>query len=235
MYGKTFVMTQSPDTRSQASKDETAEATRKRLKREAQRLFADRGVDGVSVRDIVAAAGLRNGASLHYYFGSKDKLIRDLIIDGANRSEAARCAALDALEAEGRPLTVRDIVAMLVEVETRPQGSDEGGPTGFGHMRFVVALQTNHRRLMDDALEGHENIGYRRCLDHMRLTLPHIPAEILNQRFIFMYITLTTTLAAREAAFEADPAGGKLWSSQEALPNLISTLAAAIEAKWPLS
>ncbi|MDE4276789.1 helix-turn-helix domain containing protein [Phaeobacter gallaeciensis] len=229
-------MTRTPTSR-QPSKDDQAEATRQRLKIAAQRLFSDRGIDGVSVRDIVAAAGLRNGASLHYYFGSKDKLIRDLVIDGAIRSDSARCAALDALAARDRAPSVHDIVRMLVEVETQPQNAAEGdgasGQTGFGHMRFIVSLQTNHRRLMDEALRDHDNIGYRRCLDHMRARLPHIPTEVLNQRFIFMYITLITSLAARETAFEADPTGGKLWSSPLALPNLVSTMAAGIEADWP--
>ncbi|MCE8009552.1 helix-turn-helix domain-containing protein [Aestuariivita sp.] len=214
-------------------KNAPADPAEERLKASAQRLFSKRGIDGVSVRDIVAEAGLRNGASLHYYFRSKDGLIRALVLDGANRSDTARRKALDALEARGETITVRDIIKMLVDVETLPQG-EESAPSGFGHMRFIVALQINHRRLMDEALDGHSNIGYRRSLDHMRACLPGLPADILNQRFIFMYINLVTILAAREAAFEAHPEGGKLWSSPEALPNLVATLAAAIEAPWPL-
>ncbi len=221
------------DTASTKTAPETpVDATEERLKSAAQRLFSKHGIDGVSVRDIVTEAGQRNGASLHYYFRSKDGLIRALVLDGANRSDTARLKALGALEDRGATVTVREIVKLLVEVETQPQ-DPESAPTGFGHMRFIVALQINHRHLMDEALAGHSNQGYLKCLDKMRACLPDMPEEVLNQRFIFMYITLTTTLAAREAAFEAHPMGGKLWSSPEALPNLISTLAAAIEAPWP--
>lgn len=217
--------------RSKPAPEAPADATAERLKSAAQRLFSKHGIDGVSVRDIVTEAGQRNGASLHYYFRSKDGLIRALVLDGANRSDTARLEALEALERSGKDLTVHDITQLLVDVETRPQDA-ESAPTGFGHMRFIVALQINHRHLMDEALVGHANQGYLRCLDKMRACLPGIPDDILNQRFIFMYITLITALAAREAAFEAHPHGGKLWSSPEALPNLISTLAAAIEAPW---
>ena len=60
-----------------------ADIARDAIKRAAQSLFAARGVDAVSVREILTAAGQRNGASLHYYFGSKDDLVAQLVIDGA--------------------------------------------------------------------------------------------------------------------------------------------------------
>ena len=44
--------------------------TKVRMKAVAQRLFAQHGIDGVTVADIVAAAGQRNKASLQYHFGS---------------------------------------------------------------------------------------------------------------------------------------------------------------------
>jgi len=217
-------------TRSSAAQRDDPDATRERIKAAAQRLFSRRGIDGVPVRDIVAEAGLRNGASLHYYFGSKDGLIRALVIDGARHSDTARHEALDEMERAGGPGDVLDITRLLVDVETAPRGP--ALPHGFGHMRFIVALQIHHRHLMHEALEGHRNTGYLRCLGHLRRLLPEVPREILNQRFIFMYITLTTALAAREAAFESDPTGGKLWSSPEALKNLAQTLAAGLKAPW---
>jgi AcrR family transcriptional regulator len=58
-------------------------STRDLLKLAARRLFAHRGLDGVSVRDIVLAAGQRNSGSLHYYFGTKENLARELVADGA--------------------------------------------------------------------------------------------------------------------------------------------------------
>ncbi|MGH9896848.1 MAG: helix-turn-helix domain-containing protein, partial [bacterium] len=44
--------------------------TERRLLLAAERLFADRGIDAVSLRAIMAAAGT-NVASVHYHFGSK--------------------------------------------------------------------------------------------------------------------------------------------------------------------
>ncbi|MET0434632.1 MAG: helix-turn-helix domain-containing protein, partial [Cellulomonas sp.] len=46
---------------------------RARIRDAALRLFADRGIEGVSVRDIAAAAGVSAGLIRHH-FGSKDGL-----------------------------------------------------------------------------------------------------------------------------------------------------------------
>lgn len=41
----------------------------------AERLFAERGVDGVSLRQVNQAANQKNNAAAHYHFGSKDGLV----------------------------------------------------------------------------------------------------------------------------------------------------------------
>jgi TetR/AcrR family transcriptional regulator, regulator of cefoperazone and chloramphenicol sensitivity len=52
--------------------------TRERLLREAERLFADRGFNGVTVREICSAARA-NVAAVNYYFGDKLELYREVM------------------------------------------------------------------------------------------------------------------------------------------------------------
>ena len=61
----------------------TTSPTREGLKSAARKLFAERGFDGVTVRDIIQAAGQRNGASLYYHFRTKEALVLELVVDGA--------------------------------------------------------------------------------------------------------------------------------------------------------
>ena len=49
-----------------------ATATNERLLREAERLFARRGLYQVTVREITEAAGQRNVSALNYHFGSRE-------------------------------------------------------------------------------------------------------------------------------------------------------------------
>lgn len=44
----------------------------------AERLFAERGIGGVSLREVGAAAGQRNNSAAQYHFGSKDGLLAAL-------------------------------------------------------------------------------------------------------------------------------------------------------------
>ena len=85
-------------------------ATRNELKRAARRLFAERGIAAVGMREVVEAAGQRNAAAVHYYFGSKDDLLRELLIDGADLIEARRKALIDDAERKGAGMTLRDLV-----------------------------------------------------------------------------------------------------------------------------
>jgi len=209
------------------------DGTRERLKSAAIRLFSVHGIDGVSVRNIVREAGAKNGASLHYYFRTKDDLIRELVVDAAKRSDRARNVRLDLLEVQGGPRSAKDILRLIIEVETVDASDpDQCGtpPIGFGHMRFVVAMQFNHRRMFLDAIGDRWNKSYLRCIKHLKRLLAHVPAAILNQRLVFMFLFANASLAAREAAFEGDPTGGKLWGREEALENLINTIAHGLEA-----
>jgi len=59
-----------------------------------------------------------------------------------------------------------------------------------------------------------------------------LPGPIVNQKLVFMALFLNAALAAREAAFESEPTGGKLWAQPEALENLVSTIAQGLEVGW---
>jgi AcrR family transcriptional regulator len=76
--------------------------TRTAILDSAERLFAARGVDGVSVRAVLADAGA-NVALAHYYFGSRDGLIRDVLRRRTEPLNAERLRRLDQVEAAAGP------------------------------------------------------------------------------------------------------------------------------------
>ena len=45
----------------------------------AERLFAERGLEAVSLSEINRDAGQRNKSALHYHFGSRDGLLKALL------------------------------------------------------------------------------------------------------------------------------------------------------------
>jgi len=202
--------------------------TRERLKLAARRLFAQRGIDGVTVRDIVAESGQRNAASIFYYFGAKEALVQELIVDGAKRIDERRNAAFDALERRAARPSLRAVVAALVQTSfNNVDGPDE--PTNEQtYLRFIAMLQTNHRDLFLDALDQRWNRGFQRALEHIRRRLPKIAPAIMSQRLVFMSVYLGNVLAAREAAL-ADPSRqASSLRGELAIENLIDTLVAML-------
>src|SRR5579862_3266451 len=80
----------------------------------AERLYAERGFGDVTLRDIVAAAGV-NLAAVNYHFGSKDELIAELFVTRGIATNRKRLAELKAAEDAGNGLAdVRAILRALV-------------------------------------------------------------------------------------------------------------------------
>jgi AcrR family transcriptional regulator len=121
-------------------------ATRAALLSAAQELFAERGFERATVRDIAARAGV-NQALLFRYFGTKDELFRASITDRGRRllEEGADDGLLGrmlarALQPEGSPAQGYWLQAAL-----RSSGHDEGveairAELGDDYVRALSAL-----------------------------------------------------------------------------------------------
>lgn len=176
-----------------------------------------RGLDGVSVQDIISAAGQRNSASLRYYFGNKLELARELVVDGARLIDEIRQERLDRLEGEGA-ITVRAVLGAL----TLPmlELADRTGQATY--IRMIANLQLNNRVFLREALENRWNQGYQRCNDLLRELLPQIPPAIVDHRLSLVSIYGNAALAAREASRDSGEAG-RLWSPHYAIASLMDT------------
>ena len=199
------------------------------LKAVALRLFAERGPDGVTVRQIAEHAGQKNHAAVGYHFGSKEALIRELIIDGARAMDERRCAWLDSIEAAGGPTSVREVVEGMIRTSIDP--ALPPGAESFN--RFILLLTLAQRSFFMAALEGRWNVGYQRCLDHLRRLMPDMPMRLKNQRFVFLGATLGALLSAREAELADRSRPHPMWQADATLAHAAQLVAAMLEAPPP--
>jgi AcrR family transcriptional regulator len=204
------------------------DGTKNTIKLAARRLFATRGIDGVSVREIATAASQRNSGSVHYYFRTKEALVTELVVDGAQLINERRNAMLDEAEHKGEIKHLRKIIEILLKssIDLEADGSENDS-----YLRFINWLQTNHRQLFLDALDKKWNSGYQRCLAHIKQLLPKVPPQILTQRLIFMELYLNATLSAREAAFDDKKGAHYFWTASYTMENLIDSVQALLEGK----
>jgi TetR/AcrR family transcriptional regulator, regulator of cefoperazone and chloramphenicol sensitivity len=105
-----------------------SEVTRERIMKAAERLFADRGYEGTSIRAIVAKARV-NQAAINYHFAGKDGLYREVLraafraLTERQPAHAAQADAMSREEALGefirrqlRPLMARDELSRHIRI-----------------------------------------------------------------------------------------------------------------------
>lgn len=97
-----------------------------RILRAAEVLFAERGLDAVSLREVAIRAGQKNTNAVQYHFGSKEGLIRAIWERHATGIEASR-AALLAQAGESSTLTLTQVVEMLVTTVLAKLDDPDGG------------------------------------------------------------------------------------------------------------
>jgi AcrR family transcriptional regulator len=108
---------------------------RELLWRSAERLIAEQG-PAIPLRQVVAAAGQRNSAAVHYHFGSREGLIDAIVQARQADLERERLALLGAYEAQGRT----DLRA-LVEVLLLPVFAQQRAEHPSFHARFLEKVR----------------------------------------------------------------------------------------------
>jgi AcrR family transcriptional regulator len=188
--------------------------TREKIKQAARELFARYGIDAVTIRDIAKHSGQRNGGSVNYYFGSKDELVVEILNDVARVSDELCARDLDALEASGRPITIREILKLLIG------NQDESSPE---FTRLLTMLQTYRRDLMHTEIPGKWDKAFQRCVEHLRRLMPDHPRKVLQQRLYFLIPFLWTFLATREGGEERAEFWKQFWADPSTLESMLDT------------
>lgn len=205
----------------------SAPSTRDGIKTSARRLFANSGLDDVSIRDIARAAGQKSSGAVNYHFRSKDDLIRELILDTVDATESYRNSRIDALEAAGGPDSIREVLGILVDYQVLDRASRSLDDVG---LRFLNMIMINHRDLLFKVMrEERADQGTRRCMAHLRRMLPDMPPVLARQRLMMVISHLFAAASSREASL-AEGTNGSLWGHPAARSNLIDTVEGMLTA-----
>ena len=128
--------------------------TQERVLEVAERLFAERGLDAVSIRDIIAAAGANLGA-INYHFGTKERLIEAVFERRLVPSTQERLRALEAVEraAGDRPPKLEAVLeAIFRPVIEEAMDPKRGGAT-FG--KLMARSFVDPHPVMEKVMHSH--------------------------------------------------------------------------------
>lgn len=156
----------------------------------AERIFADQGFDGTSLRQIIGKAGV-NLAAVHYHFKSKDALLEAIVQRRAEPVNRERIAMLDRFEAAGRTATVEQIMeAFLLPVFT----SDFELST-FGRLMGRLHAEGHHLARIAEKYFGEIVARFSAAL---RRALPDVPPAEIYWRMHFVIGAMAHTLRGAE-------------------------------------
>ncbi|MDP0500287.1 MAG: TetR family transcriptional regulator [Verrucomicrobiota bacterium JB022] len=168
--------------------------TKENILQAAESLFAERGFNGTSVRDITDRAGA-NVAAVNYHFGSKHDLFVELMRRHVEPINRLRLSYLEERRERsgGLPLTVQQIFEAFFE----PMGEtlvDENGRPKLTAIR--LAFRAFHET--PELLQALKSECFREVCDtfgaELAKTVPHLSFDDLLIRFNFALSTMVGTL-----------------------------------------
>jgi AcrR family transcriptional regulator len=153
-------------------------STREKLLDSAERLFAEHGLEGVSLRSINAEAGL-SPAALHYHFGCQRALVEALLERHMPALMERRRLLLDALDTASEPPTTRAVLSALLQPMAELLA--EGGERGLRYLRLIERLQSDGDLDPQFVIERWPG-GVDRLAPLLRAANPSLPQPLIGLR-----------------------------------------------------
>lgn len=193
--------------------------TRARILDAAERVFAERGFDGATIRDIAAAAGVQAGL-VHHHGGGKEELFQRTVARRAEELARLRLEALAARKSAG-PLGLRDVVACFLEPYIRM--AREGGPQWLAYARLVAHVSADPR-WRDLAAEWFDPTA-RVFIDEIAVLRPGVSRQAVAAGFVY---SVAAMLAHVTSAWRVGALAGV---EEEVAPeDVVAFCAAGVEA-----
>ena len=172
-----------------------SEASKARILNAAETLFSKKGLEGVSVREIAAAAGL-DLAMINYHFGSKLGLYRAVFHRRADALTEERVSELDRVLAgsAGKAPRLEDVVYALVAPNIFLRNNPDAGGVPFA--RIIVREMTDPNERDRGIISATFDETAQRFLQALALVFPTAPTAELHWAYHFAIGTLVQTMAS---------------------------------------
>lgn len=169
-----------------------------RILNAAEKVFADKGYEGTSLRTIIEEAQVANGA-IHYHFRTKEELFHRVI---GRRGEVIAAERIKQLEgcrqAEGRPQLLEQIIFAYISPLVSPVlGSQE---IRLRFARLKARVITDYDWINPDPLGKHQSNTDQRFLDTIVGDQSHLTREEARMRFLIMWSSINTMSAGLSRA-----------------------------------
>jgi AcrR family transcriptional regulator len=164
-------------------------STKEQIVLAAERLFAERGYEGVSLREIGAAAGSGNNSAVQYHFGSKEQLVVAIFENRLNYIDDRRAVLIAQLEPRDIRSWVECYVLPLLE---------QGEIDGSHYMSFIAAVE--HQVGLFENLPERFQARTQRFHDAVGALMTGVPEPLRSHRILQVVRLSVHAASARERA-----------------------------------
>ncbi|MGE4430359.1 MAG: TetR/AcrR family transcriptional regulator [Sphingobium sp.] len=159
----------------------------------AERLFARQGIEGTSLREISAAAGLSNNSSVQYHFGSKETLLENLFFHRMMQMENRREQMLESARKNGLAGDMRT----LMEIICLPHLDVVDGDGRHSYAEFLSQYLLRYRPpagLLADPPEPPAPLQLAAVQRLIREQLSDLPEEVVMRRLVISVLGFLAVL-----------------------------------------
>lgn len=166
--------------------------TAERLVEAGERLIAEQGLDGVSLRQISVAAGSGDNNAVQYYFGDVHGLIAAILDKRALELELKRAERLFQLKSR-KPLATRAVLDVLL----RPvcEHLDARGQPTFARFSLVLQRTPRGAQHLDEAFAHRPLVA--ELLRRLQAANTSLPAPVIWNRLLLVYSAVLSTVCYR--------------------------------------
>jgi AcrR family transcriptional regulator len=169
-------------------------STKEQIVLTGERLFAERGLEGVSFRQIGAAVGNGNHSVVQYHFGSKEQLVQAIFEYRLSHLNDRRRMLVAHRPAEDLRSAVECYILPILE---------QGEQVGSHYLSFVAILQQQaDPRIFENTPEDLK-VSTRAFRDQIGIRLMSVPEPLRSHRISEAIAFSVHTSAHRERALSA--------------------------------
>jgi len=188
----------------------------------AEQLIAERGIENVSIRDIVGAANQKNESVLQYHFKNLTGLIEAILLTRSKQTHAKRAELIEALPND-QP-SIQDICMLMVQPSFQLACENAGYRCyvkAFGHELVLTNASPTELAVS----QGGGGPSGKQVGVMLKKALPHLTSEIYQRRLDAAVTFCSTSMyhqARQKNAFSGDQAELFLHSLIDAVVGIFS-------------
>ena len=202
-------------------------STKEKILDAAEKLFAEKGYDGTSVRSICDAGGV-NVAAVHYHFNGKEGVAEAIFEHRMAGLSARRKELLDELFAQNSVPTEHALIATMVVplVEL----IDSEGTSGQAYVGMLAHFLHERSDILWSSVAKFNRENIDRQSEGMVKALPHIPEDVLGRRQTLAFSAAVHWLANPVYFTMEGPDNTQQPGTSDLLSELVDFLAGGLSA-----